>query len=291
MIGVEFDRIPAELRELNQWVAWRLELRDGKPTKVPYRAYASLMTAAVDRPRTWSSFDVARERAGEFDGLGFVLTGGDPYLGVDLDYCRDAITFDLFDGPAAVIASLSSYSEFSPSGIGVRVFVRAALPGRGRKRAELELYDRGRFLTVTGDRLDGAPAAIMPRQPEVDALLATFPTRTRRAAPPAARWAVDVDDRDLVDRMLARRPHMRALWDGDTSGHGGDHSAADLALCRELAFWCGGDPARVDRIFRGSGLMRAKWDDTRGGEATYGTNTLELALASARDHYRPGGHQ
>jgi len=39
-----------------------------------------------------------------------------------------------------------------------------------------------------------------------------------------------------------------------------DHSRADLALCGMLAFWCGGDPERIDRLFRRSDLMREKWD-------------------------------
>ncbi|MFR4804189.1 MAG: hypothetical protein ACLT98_13270 [Eggerthellaceae bacterium] len=49
---------------------------------------------------------------------------------------------------------------------------------------------------------------------------------------------------------------------------GGDRSAADMALCSHLAFWCGRDAGRMDRIFRRSGLMRDKWDSRRGG-STY----------------------
>jgi primase-polymerase (primpol)-like protein len=50
-----------------------------------------------------------------------------------------------------------------------------------------------------------------------------------------------------------------ALWRGDTSIHGGDHSRADQALVSMLAFWTNYDAARVDRLFRQSGLMRDKW--------------------------------
>ena len=56
------------------------------------------------------------------------------------------------------------------------------------------------------------------------------------------------------------------LWYGDTSGYG-SHSEADLALCGMLAFWTGGDAARIDTLFRQSGLYREKWDrkDYRNG--------------------------
>lgn len=79
---------------------------------------------------------------------------------------------------------------------------------------------------------------------------------------------------------------IRALLDGDASAQGGDHSSADMALCNHLAFWCAGDEARMDRIFRASGLMRDKWDSGRGG-TTYGRQTIERAVANATEFYRP----
>ena len=38
--------LPDDLTERDQWVLWRLETRNGKPTKVPYHlSYASLLLA------------------------------------------------------------------------------------------------------------------------------------------------------------------------------------------------------------------------------------------------------
>src|SRR5215212_8895145 len=51
------------------------------------------------------------------------------------------------------------------------------------------------------------------------------------------------------------RQFARLYYGGET----GDYpsaSEADLALCRALAFWSGGDRERIDRLFRKSGLMR-----------------------------------
>jgi len=50
------------------------------------------------------------------------------------------------------------------------------------------------------------------------------------------------------------------MWDGDMSGQGSDESRADLALSR-LAHFTNYDADQVDRLFRSSGLMRAKWDE------------------------------
>jgi putative DNA primase/helicase len=78
---------------------------------------------------------------------------------------------------------------------------------------------------------------------------------------------------------------FRALWNGDTSGYP-SQSEADLALCRLLAFWCGNDPARIERLFSQSALgQREKWQ-TR---ADYRHETIQTALQSLHETYT-GGH-
>jgi NrS-1 polymerase HBD domain len=86
----------------------------------------------------------------------------------------------------------------------------------------------------------------------------------------------------LLERAFAAAngTKLRALYDGDTSDHGGDDSAADLALCNMLAFWTGPDLDRIDVLFRGSGLYRGKWD--REG---YRQRTIETALATRTEFY------
>ena len=84
--------IPAELRELPQWVCWRAERRGGKPTKVPVDPRTTEAPASSTDPSTWSSFDDAVRRprsAIGCNGVGFVFSKTDPYAGVDLDDCID----------------------------------------------------------------------------------------------------------------------------------------------------------------------------------------------------------
>jgi hypothetical protein len=73
---------------------------------------------------------------------------------------------------------------------------------------------------------------------------------------------VTTDD-DLLILMIGNDTNgddVLALWRGDMSAHGDDHSRADMALLRHLAFWTNYDAARVERLFRQSGLMRPHWD-------------------------------
>ena len=80
------NNIPNELKELSHWVTWRLETKKTKLTKVPFNPNNGQF-ASVTKPSCWSTFELALEvfENGGFDGIGFVFTGVDPYIGIDLD--------------------------------------------------------------------------------------------------------------------------------------------------------------------------------------------------------------
>ncbi|HEY2182488.1 MAG TPA: hypothetical protein VGH09_12525 [Solirubrobacteraceae bacterium] len=65
----------------------------------------------------------------------------------------------------------------------------------------------------------------------------------------------DLTDAEIINAVQLYKG--RDLWCGR---HVGDHSQADMALCNELARWCGPDPERIDALFRESGLYRGKWE-------------------------------
>jgi hypothetical protein len=150
------------------------------------------------------------------------------------------------------------------------------------------LYSTGRYFTVTGDLLLGAPATIEMRQAQLNHFYAEmFPARTPGPETESSGRLM------LTDRVLLQKaqnatngPAVARLWAGDTTGYP-SHSEADLALCSHLAFYTGRDPERIDRLFRQSGLMRGKWDERRGAE-TYGAQTIARALESATACYDPG---
>ena len=242
--------IPADLRALPNWVVWRFEPNGhGHPTKVPYCAAQPARKADSTDPATWSDFATARKAATlpGIDGIGVVVSGDDPYCGVDLDDCVTGDT--VHEAAQRMVERLGSYTEVTPSGIGLRVLVRAVKPGSGCKRkaswgGSVEIYDHARFFTVTGRHLPGTPAVVEDRQGELDALYhETFPATQASAAPPTTARVVSDDDHDLIERAHAAADGAKfgALWRGDTSLHDDDRSRADLALCNLLAFWTGCD--------------------------------------------------
>lgn len=282
--------IPQSLKDFNSWVGWKLSEVSGaanegsRTTKIPIDPKTGAK-ASVTKPGTWGSFDqaVAAQDEYELDGVGLVLRKEDRLVGIDLDDCV------LDDGtikPEAqqVVDVLATYTEKSPSGKGLRLFLRGNLQGRGKRRGSFEFYDDVRYLTVTGDHVPATPLVVEERQAELDQVYAhifskMFPAAIRSGGP-----AVRDDDEILAMARQARNGgKFAALFDlGDTSEYGGDDSRADLALCSMLSYWCGGDEKRIDRLFRASALMRSKWDEARG-ESTYGALTIAKATESSED--------
>lgn len=265
------------MRLLDSWVCWKFEQRDGKRTKVPYHPCGK--RALATDSRSWSTFS-AVSRA-DFEGVGFVFSDRDPYSGVDFDGCM--IDGEMHPSANRLVEALSSYTEVTPSGNGLHVIVRGRWNGRRNRTKHtgwsnhLEIYDRARFFTMTGGL-----GEITYRQAWLD-LLAHRMVPVAVPLPPVPTEVVLPNDQDLLGRAL-KNPTTAALWRGDVDAYSGDRSAADLALCQRLAFFTGPDPARIDRLFRSSGLMRFKWSERRG-DTTYGRQTVGNALKRTTSYF------
>jgi primase-polymerase (primpol)-like protein len=275
------------IKPLNQWVTWRREERDGKPTKVPYSPLTGTRASTTD-PGTWGGYTEAVAACEErgHDGVGFVFTEEDAFCGVDLDGCVDPETDEVEPWAQEVVDELDSYAEISPSGTGVHVLVKAELPKGRNRKGPIEIYDRGRYFTVTGRHLEGTPHAIEDRQEQILALGHRFlgepPGANGQGAPPPTTEPGLSDGEVLAKAGAADNGEkFRRLWAGDTSGYG-SASEADQALLSLLAFWTGPDPTQMNRLFRRSGLYRAKWE-----REDYREKTITRALAGRTEFYRP----
>lgn len=304
----QYSRIPLEIKKVRRWVGYKIEIRDDKKTKIPYNAINGAKARSND-PDTWTSFDVACFGCVKygFNGIGFML--GDGYFGVDLDNHEDAsgqkaMTREEFlEYASDFINTLQSYTEYSPSGEGIHIICKGSLPEGANKRRNgvpVEMYDRGRFFTMTGNVISALP--INERTGEIAILWEKYlkiPEReveqfdglvfgeNRRSATVEITPS-NLTDYELISRIRSSRfgNEFNALYNGDMSAYGNDHSAADFALCKILAFWTGCDQSQMDRIFRTSALMRSKWDKNRG-DRTYGELTLDRAISDQREVYKP----
>lgn len=171
----QYDNVPRVLKDLDQWVCWAMK-RDEKEshekdwTKVPVDANNGKFASSTDS-ETWTTFGQARKVDTDehisTDGIGFVVHRDDALIGIDIDDCRDPETGELVEGVDDLISSIGSYTEISPSGTGLRVFVFGEWPidknqsdliaGDG---TSVEVYEWGRYLTVTGYHVEGTPTDI-----------------------------------------------------------------------------------------------------------------------------------
>jgi putative DNA primase/helicase len=148
------ENIPERLTERPQWVCWRLEERGYRMTKVPYTP-GTLRRASSTDLMTWRTFEEARaayERSEPpYSGVGFVFCSGDPFVGIDLDDCRNPESGEISSWAEKIISSVrEGYVEISPSGTGIHVIVGGTVRGGGMRKGKVEMYGRGRFFTITG---------------------------------------------------------------------------------------------------------------------------------------------
>ena len=305
----EPEAIPETLRERDQWVCWREEERDGKPTKIPVTPEVGGFASAT-ASETWASFEAALDysETEHADGVGFVFTDDDPIVGIDLDDCRDPETGDVDDDAQDIIARLDSYTEVSPSGTGYHVLITGTLPDGRNRRGSVELYDTARFFTVTGDHVGRTPTRVARRQDALTAIHREYVQEAERDTASESEQRGDADDRspttgaadvdvDLEDEDLLEKARnasngekFERLWNGNTVGYD-SQSEADMALCCLLAFWTGGDRTQMEQLFRQSGLMREKWDEVHYADgSTYGEKTIERAIATTSEFYIPTVH-
>ncbi|WP_254533436.1 hypothetical protein [Natrinema gelatinilyticum] len=300
--SIDTAALPSGLQERDQWVCWREEPRDGKPTKIPVAPNSGKFASSTDSD-TWASFETALDYAETVnaDGIGFVFTDDDPIVGVDLDDCRDPESGDVDKTTLDIIERLDSYTEISPSGTGYHVLIKGDLPDGRNRRGSIELYDTARFFTVTGDHLEETPTRVARRQDALVAIHREYVQKTDTDGVSESGYhgpandqsqptgTVDLEDEDLLEkaRNASNGEKFERLWRGSTAGYD-SQSEADMALCCLLAFWTGGNQTWIDRLFRQSSLLREKWDEVHYADgSTYGEKTIERAIANTSEFYDP----
>jgi putative DNA primase/helicase len=297
-VPINYDNIPEVLKQRKQWVCFKWEdlINDAHPegirVKLPINP-AGGAKARTNDPSTWGTFESASKMAYRYDGIGFMFSDEDPFTVVDLDHCMDE-TGTIKDEARTIVNDLNSYSEISTSGKGVHVIIDARKPGlrcrESKLHPDIEIYEKLRFLVVTGDIVPGSLGTIQPAQNELDALyfsiFGTDKGEDSKADKMAAGSGLALSDEEiLVKAAKAKNGDMFGrLMAGDASDYHNDLSSADMGLLNILAFWTGKDQAQMDRIYRISSLYRDKWDEDRPG-GTYGSKSIQKACDDTMEVY------
>lgn len=202
--------IPEELRKFPNFLHWKPEIRDGKETKVPYRAGEQRKAKSNDST-TWTTFERAVETLnGDGRGLGWVVTAETRIVFTDIDECVDLVTGAIAPYAQKIIERCATYAERSPND-GVHIWSRGTLPDAGNKVGTLEMYTTGKYATMTGNQVSGTPNTL--EQVDLD-------------------WLHRLMVAGVFD--FKNDPKLEALMNGNINGYD-SASEADLALCNRLA--------------------------------------------------------
>ena len=282
-----YEKLPQELKERGSFCLWKYEERDGRLTKVPYQANG--LRADSTNKATFTDYATAIGIRDKYDGIGIGVF--DDICAIDIDHCiENGVLSDMAED---IISRMDSYTEYSPSGTGVRILFKASLPSYDKERyyinnrnIGLEVYVAGytsRFVTVTGNAISNI--GIEDRTEALSEILEKYMVRPGKPVSHASAPGSYLSDDSVLTKISASKQaeKFNALWNGIIPD-GKSHSEADEALCAMLAFWCGGDTDQMDRLFRRSALMRDKWNRDDYREAT-----LSKAVAMCAEFYRPVG--
>ena len=282
---VDDHGLPHNLTTGEVFLCWRwkwIEGADGKPgkwTKPPVSAKPGAKDDATDRASGVSIEDALVFMVkNKLPGIGRMLFLEDNIVGFDLDDSVDPMTGEITDPEAReIIRDLDSYTEYSPSRTGVRIFTYGKLPPGRRRIGHVEMYDSGRYLTLTGAHLPTTPQTIEHRQPQIDALhRRLFPDPVRPAPSPQITTPINRDTEAILDQVLKTAKGYK-LHLGDFSAYP-SQSEADQALAN-LYVAAGASRSQADDLFRRSALFRGKWDKRHHGDGrTYGEGTLDRAF-------------
>ena len=297
-----YESVPQELKSLPNWVGWKLETKNNKPTKVPYSRPG--VNASTKDPKAWVSFnDVCNIISSKEKGIGFVFDGNG-ILGIDLDHCFN-IDGTIISKFKDVLFALNSYTEVSPSGNGLHIFIKCkeipyysrdlptdehpeGMEHFGKKKNNLEIYSKVRYFTITGIKWNGCPPDIKEYSVEeiykvCDPILEI--SRDTKPTTPAVFMSTSLTDEKIIDiaSKAQNSQKFNSLMSGSKSEYNNDDSAADMALASLLAFYSN-DPNQIERIMRSSGLRRSKWDNHK---SYLKSMTIQKAIRDCPARYDP----
>ena len=315
VVGLKPEGIPQALKVLPRWMLW--EPKASWNPKAPRTVRGGeVVIGSKTNADDYLTFEQASEWADEGYGLGFVLwrspaqeEGQEKHLiCLDLDGKLEDEQLELSEEEQAqiieahredqerMIARLGMYAERSPSGRGVHIWFFGNLPFQGRKHGGRELYGAKRFMTCTGEHIEGTPREIQDLdQEKINRLIEEFFPERNWAE---ARHRPEIrpyQGREIkLETLLEGHPHKSVMmrlateygaWaeimrkDGEQEVRRyPSQSEADFAFMNALARVTRNNASLMDHLFRQSALMRPKYEDMRG-EMTNGEQLIAKAIS------------
>ena len=261
----QYIDVPDALKELRQWVIWHLTPNG----KVPHSTKTNF-EIDVNDPSHWVDFDTAIKRGikCKADGIGFAARNG--VILIDLDDC--VTDGEINPIAQALIDRFQSYSEYSPSGTGVRIVIQGDLPdvtkrdfSPSKHGIKGTVFANTLYCTITGRQIPSTPQKIANHNGTLSQWFnETFPNEADDTPKPILDKPTDLTFR-LAQQQLAQRLALdsafKQVWQGTAKY--ASNSEAVLGLRIDLLRLTLGNVQLADQLFQTSPLYQtnpAKWD-------------------------------
>lgn len=251
-----FENIPQEVKENAKFCLWTYS-KD--KTKIPINPHDFKFGDSSDISK-FDKYENVVIKTNEKYGLGIGVFNN--ICAIDIDHVIDENGV-LSDKANEIIKKMNSYTEFSPSGKGIRILFKCD-DGFSYdktkyyiKHDDLEIYVSGmtsRFLTVTGNYISGE---FKNGQRELEFILDKYMRRKNISF----KLPQKLDTDDYLKIGLEKDEKLKKLWNAIPDGYGGRESETDQSLCNKLAYWCNKDYNKIYNAFMSSPYAQRKDDD------------------------------
>ena len=247
---------------------------------------------------TWNSYEdcIAALNRNIGDGLGFML--GDGYIGIDIDKVSDDIIAYSMDYHARSMTAdflrgISTYAEISPSKTGLHFIGKGEVPGERKRYKNLEIYDKDRFFTITGNIIkDRDRNKIVNIDSELSPLYEKYMPKINVINSENKRNQITTflkDDQDILEKLFDRGyfsytgEDLRKIYYGNYESYFNSQSEADFFMLGRLIYYTS-DTQKAIFLMENSGLKREKWYKRRGN-TDYIHYIADKAIGSINQFY------
>ena len=291
-----YEDIPYELKKEERWCLYKIIQRDGKNTKLPLKPNGK--PAISNDKTTWFSYEacIAALNRNIGDGLGFML--GDGYIGIDIDKVSDDIMEYSMDYhansmTADFLREISTYAEISPSKTGLHFIGKGEVPGERKRYKNLEIYDKDRFFTVTGNVIkDRDRNKVINIDSELKPLYEKYMPKINKISAEnkiSPTLTFYKGEQDILDKLFYRGyfsytgEDLRQIYYGNYESYFNSQSEADFFMLQRLLYYTA-DVEQSISLMENSGLKREKWYKRRGA-TDYIHYIANKAIASINQFY------
>ena len=256
MMKYNFERIPQEVKDTALFCLWTYS---STKTKIPIDPHTFKFGNSADVTK-FDKYENVVNKVNDKYGLGIGVFNN--ISAIDIDHVVNE-NGELSEKARDIIEKIDSYTEFSPSGTGIRILLKCDEGFSYNKEkyyikyGDLEVYVSGmtkRFLTVTGNYISGE---FRNAQKELEFILDKYMKRKSVATKLPQNDIITSND-DFLKIGLEKDEKLIELWNAEPSGYGGNESEIDLSLCNKLAFWCNRDYNKIYNAFMSSPYVQRK---------------------------------